>query len=484
MKNCAMTLEYCQEIGGSNALFLDIANVLKNKYDYKVTFYVFQLSQIVKERLEAAGHKVYDLLKIDPFSIKGRFDLVWGAHWPVLGTLLTCGDVEFKNLVLHSMSPFVDFERIFMFTDIADIILFNSEENFESHQKDLGKCKNLKIFPNSLPDDFFEGAELGGDCKYDFSYVGNHYTPELVVAFERLRDAGYRVRMTGRHFGQSVVNEKYIDETKVVVTIGHTVLKSAARKRHVYIYDRFGGYGYLRKSNFHEYARRNFSGRYGEFKSPSKILEELINFNINKSELDKLHKLVRESFSLENNIKSIVKNLDARKNYMKIDRDCNRNFFILSYSYYAQRAGLKRVLSHSWFSPVLSDNHMLRHMIFEEAEDAQWKLLLVNFPERSKVSPDFKSFQIELFLLHEQEQNEVDDVIAQFQDGRVFYAMPKLSSPQIQVRYKDDSRAGKCRYVLLVPIGADDRSFEIFAKGKRFQGGQKRIGIMHIKSIE
>ena len=481
MKKCAITLEYCQEIGGSNALLLDTANILKNNHGYEVTFYVFQLSDLVEKRIKENGHNVIDLFQVDPFEIRGKYDLVWGAHWPVLGVFLLCGSVEYKNLILHSMSPFISFERILIFTDIADLILFNSKENLDSHDSRFFDKYKSMLFPNSLPENFFSTTDKNSEEEFDFSYVGNHYTPEIMQALEKLEKMGYKTRKTGRYFGQSVVDEKYIDSTRVIITIGHTVLKSLARKKPVYVYDRFGGPGYITRENFEKLANRNFSGRYEGFKSPENIVHELLKNQTNDNDISYFHDIAKFLYSLERNIGKIIERLPIKDSFKIIDRSHYQNFYILSYSYYAQRAKLAQQMPLVWFTPNLPITHYPRIIDVHIDDKNKWKFISINYPKKIRASNMVKSFQLDICILHNDDGIDIHDLVARHEDGRVFHSIPRLNTPQIHARYKNDERARNCRFTLLIPINPEDRKFDIFVSGTGLENGEERIGVLNIR---
>ncbi len=464
-RKCAITLEYCQEIGGSNALLLDVANALKAEYGFDVHFHVFQLSDIVRSRIESAGHRATDLLKFDPFQLRGDYDLIWGAHWPVLGMFLLAGKIRFRNLVLHSMSPFVDFERIVFLADEADLILYNSRENMDlGRHAEASTPHKEHLFPNSLPLSFFDAESRRVLPRHDFSYVSNHYTPEIIEALDILEREGYRVRKTGRHFGQQPVDPDYIDDTRVVISIGHTVLKTVARRRHAFIYDRFGGPGYLTAENFDASAERNFSGRYAGCRTAGEIVEDLLRNMPDRENADALHARAKRAFQLERNLADVMEMLETSRPWRRLDRQKERSAFILSQAYHARRAGLTTVMPDTWFVPALDVKHDHRSVEVTLRMPEAWKHLEVKAPPFFRLSEAVRSFQVAVFVLNGPERAAISSVFAQRDDGETIGARPGVPSPHVARKFPRDTGARRCGHQLILPLKADTRQVEIRAR--------------------
>ncbi len=464
-RKCAITLEYCQEIGGSNALMLDVANVLKSEYGYEIHFHVFQLSDIVRSRFESAGHRVTDLLETDPFQLQGDYDLIWGAHWPVLGMLLLAGTVRFRNLVLHSMSPFVDFERMIFFLDEADLILFNSKENFNiSSPSVTTHTEKFRIFPNSLPISFFDDDSCKILPRYDFSYVSNHHTPEIIDAMSILENRGYRVRKTGRLFGQAQVDRSYVDDSRVIISMGHTILKSVARKKHAYIYDRFGGPGYLTEDNFSEAVHRNFSGRYAGCKGAMAIVEDLLHNMPDRKNAEALHARAKQAFHLERNLAGVLDKLDVSRPWRMLDRHKHHSALIMCHSYHARRSGLVRMMPDTWFIPVLDVAHTHREVDVEIRDTGTWKHLEVKVPSFFRFSEMVRSFQAAVFILEPPEKAHIASIFAHRDDGEVIRGRSDIPSPHVARKFPGDARARRCGHQLILPLKPETRTVEILAR--------------------
>lgn len=81
----------------------------------------------------------------------------------------------------------------------------------------------------------------------------------------------------------------------------------------VYVYDHFGGYGYLNAKNIKEATSHNFSGNGAPRKTPEAIASEIIkNYNSARNYQTKNLETFREDFSLKNNLEKIFSSLTPK----------------------------------------------------------------------------------------------------------------------------------------------------------------------------
>lgn len=145
---------------------------------------------------------------------------------------------------------------------IADIVLANSPETRE-YLLALGLSEHLvDIFPNPAPDPFWSIRSLTPETRLKtVLLVSNHPPTEATEALMLLEQRGVRVRLVGRGGYVARVTPYLLERTNAVITIGKTVQYAIACGKTPYVYDRFGGPGYLDEGNFEAAASSNFSGR-------------------------------------------------------------------------------------------------------------------------------------------------------------------------------------------------------------------------------
>ncbi len=94
---------------------------------------------------------------------KNEFDIIWSHHFPCLIKLLFDYKIKFKNLIISSLSPYEPLEALPpILMEIADIILVNSNENYDEVLKYANRRYSDKIIilPNSVPSQFFQYFSL------------------------------------------------------------------------------------------------------------------------------------------------------------------------------------------------------------------------------------------------------------------------------------------------------------------------------------
>lgn len=142
----------------------------------------------------------------------------------------------------------------------ADLILCNSEET-RARMRSLGLPDHrMEVLPNPAPEGFF-ALRPGGTALRRLLAVSNHFPKEVVGALDLLRQEGVEVTVLGRRFESRRVTPRDLEEHDAVVTIGKTVQYALASGRPAFVYDRFGGPGWLLPANLEACARHNFSGR-------------------------------------------------------------------------------------------------------------------------------------------------------------------------------------------------------------------------------
>lgn len=293
-KRVLITQSSLERIGGSEVQALELASYLQGA-GCAVTVYTWIADGPVRSLFAESGISIItsdmpesaDLRMVD-------FDLVWVQHevlpqafYRQLGGL---GEGRRPRMVFSHMSPYreVHLEQPYTYeleNRLADRIVFNSQGTLEAQQGYFPKGDSrLAVYPNPAPMDFVERRhsirpELGR-----ILIVSNHTPVELLQAVDSLKARGIEVDRLGDVVEDacSLTTPDLLDRYDCVVTIGKTVQYCLVQGIPVFIYDRFGGPGYLTADNYEQTARFNFSGRM-EGGSPS-LVEEINRHN--RSSLD------------------------------------------------------------------------------------------------------------------------------------------------------------------------------------------------------
>jgi hypothetical protein len=125
----------------------------------------------------------------------------------------------------------------------------------------------------------------------------------------------------------------------MVVTIGKTVQYGLACGVPVYVYDKFGGPGYLDRTNFAAAKRCNFSGRCCRRKlEPAQIGAEIVEaYNDARAFVDGLSADDLDCFRLERQMDEILRAADLRSNASLL-RQLERNRILVQRERIVSRA--------------------------------------------------------------------------------------------------------------------------------------------------
>jgi hypothetical protein len=161
---------------------------------------------------------------------------------------------------------------------LASANIHVSEETRTKLTRFFHECPPGSLYPNPAPTRFCELQREYVTAPRRFLIVSNHHAPEVQHARTLLEDRGCEVV----HFGQGgeeygLVTPEVLAAFDVVITIGKTVQYCLVSGTPVFVYDYFGGFGYLNSDNVEDSAWHNFSGRGGVTRSGEEIVTQLFD---------------------------------------------------------------------------------------------------------------------------------------------------------------------------------------------------------------
>jgi hypothetical protein len=202
-----------------------------------------------------------------------EFDLVWAQQHTILPLLdrLKSGDPR-PYIVMVSLSPYEPNEQLplSIMNCYGDLIFANSEETANNLNSDA------LIFKNAAPSAFHFVREPTSLKR--ILVVSNHIPPELKGALSKLKRNGITVCVIGLGHDFRRITAQDIQTADLVITIGKSVRYALASGTPVYLYDRFGGDGYLDENNYALNEEYNFSGRPNNRRlTASELVSEIIS---------------------------------------------------------------------------------------------------------------------------------------------------------------------------------------------------------------
>jgi hypothetical protein len=230
---------------GSPIVALDIAVTLR-RCDVQVSIATCALGEPLRSKAAAAG---VPTIEIDPISatldLAAGYDLLWGQHWPIYVVLRERFGLRARYIAYSTLSPFEPLESLPASAIEADAVVFNSSETLLARGGGI-EASRRRLLPNSLPGEWF-GPTAVVPVDAPLLSVGNNQTPDLDSALNLLASTRPDIRLSrvGQRHGQREVDVGLVDGARALLSIGHSVQKAIARERPVYVYDRFGGPGWL-----------------------------------------------------------------------------------------------------------------------------------------------------------------------------------------------------------------------------------------------
>lgn len=200
------------------------------------------------------------------------FDLVWCQHdllslLPIAAFEGACnGGVP--HIACVSLSPFEPYEHVngVLARALSADVFANSAETADAvaaANQGVVERSAIQVFHNAAPPEFWRGSkcdELTAPLK-SVLFVSNHPPPEVDACAALLTERGVSVRRMGLGHDLGLLRPADLESADALVSIGKTVCYAIAMGKPVFIYDHFGGEGWLRRGNFERNRHFNFSGR-------------------------------------------------------------------------------------------------------------------------------------------------------------------------------------------------------------------------------
>lgn len=287
---------------GSELNAMSIAKRFKD-LGYKV----YVLAMFIGEPLYSKTKECYDeMINIvdDEFDFSNiEFDMVWAHHSFLLSWLIFEKQLKAKKIILSSLSARENFEVIPKYANDLSLVLANSQET--KQQLEQEGIKEVYVLENYSFKSYFERNIEIKELK-NIAIISNHVPEELMKTKEMLESNGYGVQIYGFTGKRELITDAVLEQYDAIITIGKTVQYAMSLKIPAYVYDIFGGEGYLTLENLEKNRSRNFSGRGFDKKTPETIYKEITqNFKNTLDILEKLKQYALDNFCFEDNIDKI-----------------------------------------------------------------------------------------------------------------------------------------------------------------------------------
>lgn len=263
----------------------------------------------------------------DSFVVNTEYDLVW-VHQQTIPLVFFEKNPRVGRWIFHHMSPFDPLEFTLnaeIENTLSEYVLANSMET-ALKLKSLGIDESkVSVLGNPAPEIFFEFPAEKKSNSY-FLFISNHPPVEILEAMKILLQKGENIIHigTGSQWAVSrIVTPDDVAGASVVVSIGKSIQYSIAMKKNFFIYDHFGGDGFLSsKEHFMDNSFYNFSGRNSRnSKSAQEIVNELLNFEkSNPHSRNYIDSDDYQMYNLNGRIRSLLDGIDFSEKTFFLDK--------------------------------------------------------------------------------------------------------------------------------------------------------------------
>lgn len=308
-KKVLMTNLYLQKYTGSELHTVELARQFK-KHGFEVTIAVYS--------------KSYPLLELcDEFKViecqhetltDNYFDIVFIQHFPVYDYLCAHYEIKYSHLIVSILSSFNEYETLPECYSRADLITAVSKECADIIRP---YSEHIFLFQNSVENHFFESYSSGCVKELKKICIISNHVPEELYELKDIMDE-YTVSYIGIGNDIKLVTPEVLHEFDLVITIGRTVQQCFACGIPVFVYDYFGGAGYIDSSNIELAQKHNFSGRGFDKMTAIEIKERIVSGYLKNFEnLNSLMLYAKENFNLDHIFNEMLNsiNMESKQTY-------------------------------------------------------------------------------------------------------------------------------------------------------------------------
>lgn len=255
----------------------------------------------IRNYVQGMGMRLLDVDEVEESTV---YDYALCYHYPVLPLILEKG-VQIGKIVFGSLSGMVPLELPSLLMG-SDYFLHVHNERLKSIFSEKYGINQEQVFviPNLVKDDFFSVKKECNPKPERIAVVSNHVPTEVRTLREILEPMDIAIDYYGVEDTYVPVTKEILCNYDVIISIGKTVQYALALGIPVFLYDHFGGNGYITLNNMDEEEHYNFSGR-NDFRklTADALAAELIN-NYSKvlDEVSGLRKIAEKRYLASRNI--------------------------------------------------------------------------------------------------------------------------------------------------------------------------------------
>lgn len=325
MKKILMTNAYIKDFTGSEIDTITIANYLSQKG--------FFVDVFTLEKGYPLLSKVNDDIRVLDYSENDKllncYDYIWAHHYPLLDFILF--DKKIKATYIHyiGLSSIAEFEAFPQYYEDLSLISILSQEARNIVVHEGYNTEKFNIFPNYVLNTEVKEKHVVNPIIKKICIVSNHVPSELENSKELFEKKGISVDIFGKNHVYKLITPGLLNKYDIVISIGKTINLAIALGIPSYVYDHFGGDGYIVPNNIQESFDFHFTGKCKRYKLSSKeLVEEIItNYAECLKGINVCMNFAEDNFILEKLIDNTFKLLDKKPmNYEEFYKKYNTLF--------------------------------------------------------------------------------------------------------------------------------------------------------------
>lgn len=310
MKKVLLTNYSLKGYSGSELDTISTANYfLRNGYEVDIFCYEYD-----NELIDKIDKNIRIIRYHDNKLLNDYYDIIWSHHFPLLYLVLFIRKVKAKYIHYISLSSYLSIESLPLFYKNLSLNSCNSKESKGNFLKSGFKRNKINILYSSFENEWFMSNEPSKVLK-KICIISNHLPDELAQVADIMKKNGYLVDIYGILNDYRLVTPDIMKEYDLVISIGRSIYSGLSLNKACYVYDQFGGDGYITKNNIRKSLDYNFSGRYSSKKvSAQEIYEDIINnYDLAIKDLNYCHEFACKNFNLERNYNKILRKMKYKK---------------------------------------------------------------------------------------------------------------------------------------------------------------------------
>lgn len=300
-----------QRISGSELNALDLAIYLHSQ-GFEVTLTSFIHGSPIAEIIERHQLSYRNLTTYTIDDSPRHYDFLISQHISTIDYLVFKTNMSFGKIWHRSLSTTEPLETLPIYSQHLKTVYVISPEIKEFYTENYPNIspESIEIVPNFVPADFFEVKRQAKE--FNVAIISNH-PPEELIRLQSYCEKYFpevKIKIFGRTHNVELISPEIIANYSAVISIGRSVLYALAAKIPVYVYDRYGGDGWLTPKNYEKSKEANFSGRFLREKLPTEdicrqILEIKEGRIFTTSMLSELQQKCKTDFHISKFIKSL-----------------------------------------------------------------------------------------------------------------------------------------------------------------------------------